>query len=95
MKKTLCAALAAALCLSALSACGPGQAEKQVDLSAFAQTLQEEYEFASYLVELDPDNEYDRELFDNTMPGLLELDLEQRIYLAGMITLNNGEIGLA
>lgn len=50
---------------------------------------------ASYLVELDPDNEYDRELFDNTMPGLLELDLEQRIYLAGMITLNNGEIGLA
>ena len=46
-------------------------------------------------VELDPDNEYDRELFDNTMPGLLELDLEQRIYLAGMITLNNGEIGLA
>ncbi|MCI8762742.1 MAG: hypothetical protein HFF20_10120 [Oscillospiraceae bacterium] len=50
---------------------------------------------ASYLVELDSDNEYDRELFDNTMPGLLELDLEQRIYLAGMITLNNGEIGLA
>ena len=49
MKKTLCAALAAALCLSVLSACGPGQAEKQVDLSAFAQTLQEEYEFASYL----------------------------------------------
>ncbi len=39
MKKTLCAALAAALCLSVLSACGPGQAEKQVDLSAFAQTL--------------------------------------------------------
>ena len=95
MKKTLCAALAAALCLSLLSACGPGQAEKQVDLSAFAQTLQQEYEFASYLVELDPDNEYDRELFDNTMPGLLELDLEQRIYLAGMIALNNGEIGLA
>ena len=56
----VCAALAAALCLSVLS--------------AFAQTLQEEYEFASYLVELDPDNEYDRELFDNTMPGLLELD---------------------
>ena len=39
MEKTLCAALAAALCLSVLSACGPGQAEKQVDLSAFAQTL--------------------------------------------------------
>ena len=39
MKKTLCAAARAALCLSVLSACGPGQAEKQVDLSAFAQTL--------------------------------------------------------
>ena len=40
-------------------------------------------------------NYYGDDIFDNTMPGLLELDLEQRIYLAGMITLNNGEIGLA
>ncbi len=79
MRKTLCVALAATLCLLLLSACSGGGQEKQVDLSAFAQRLQEKYEFASYLVELDPENEYDKELFDNTMPGLLEMDLEQRI----------------
>ena len=39
MKKLIALCMAAALCLSVLSACGPGQAEKQVDLSAFAQTL--------------------------------------------------------
>lgn len=95
MRKTLCVALAATLCLLLLPACTGGGQEKQVDLSAFAQRLQEKYEFASYLVELDPENEYDKELFDNTMPGLLEMDLEQRIYLGCLITMNNGEIGLA
>lgn len=95
MRKTLCAALAAILCLPLLSACTGGAEEKQVDLSAFARTLQEKYEFAAYLGELDPEYEYNKEIYDNTMPGLLELDLEQRINLVGMITLNNGEVGLA
>ena len=94
MKKTLCTALCAIFCLSLLSACAGGAAQEQADLSAFAKTLQEKHEFAAYLGEADPENEYDKELFHNTMPGLLELDLAQRINLVGMITLNNGEIGL-
>ncbi len=44
---------------------------------------------------MDPENEYDKDTYDRTFPGLLELKLEQRVNLVGMITLNNGEIGLA
>ncbi len=36
MKKIVCIALAAILCLSVLSACQSGQAQEPVDLSAFA-----------------------------------------------------------
>ena len=95
MKKTLCAALAAALCLSVLSACGPGQAEKQVDLSAFAQTIQEKYEFAAYLMEQDPEaDEFAKQSIEQYLPGLLDLDLEQRGIYMSMITMNNGEFSM-
>lgn len=91
MKKILAAAITAALCLSLLSACaGGGGAQKQVDLSEFAKTLQEKYEFASYLTEMDTDKEW----VEQFLPGLLEMDLEQRILLMTMISLNNGEIDL-
>ncbi len=96
MKRFLAVTMTCALLLAGLLACsGGGAPQKQVDLSAFAKALQEKYEFAAYLGELDPAYEYNKETYDNTMPGLLDLDLEQRINLVGMITLNNGEIGLA
>ena len=54
MKKVIVLCTAAALCLSALSACGPKPAEeKQVDLAAFAQSVQEKHEFSS-LEKADP-----------------------------------------
>lgn len=96
MKKFLAVTLSCALLLAGLLSCsGGGEAQKRVDLSAFAKSLQETYEFAAYLGEMDPENEYDKDTYDRTFPGLLGLDLEQRINLVGMITLNNGEIGLA
>ena len=96
MKKFLAVTLTCALLLAGLLACsGGGEAQKQVDLSAFAKSLQEKYEFAAYLGEMDPENEYDKDTYDQTFPGLLDLELEQRINLIGKITLNNGEIGLA
>lgn len=96
MKKFLAVTMTCALLLAGLLACSGGEApQKRVDLSAFAKALQEKYEFAAYLGEMNPENEYDQETYDRSFPGLLELDLEQRINLVGMITLNNGEIGLA
>ena len=95
MKKFLTVTLASALLLAALLSCSGGKARKQADLSAFARSLQEQYEFAACLGEMDPDNEHDKDTYERTFPGLLDLDLEQRINLIGMITLNNGEIGLA
>jgi len=94
MKKTVRAALAAIVSLSLLSACAGGGTQKQVDLSAFAKTLQEKYEFASYLTEMTPGYEYFEEDMKNTLPGLLDLDLEQRVLLVTMISINNGEIDL-
>lgn len=94
MKKTLCAALAAILTLSLLSACAGGAPQKQVDLSAFAKTLQEKYEFASYLMEMTPDYEYYEEDMERALPELLELELEQQVILMTLISINSGEIDL-
>ncbi len=92
--KRMIALCAAALCLSLLSACAGGSASKQVDLSAFAQTLQEKYEFASYLTEMTPESEYFEEDMKRMLPSLLDLDLEQRVLLVTLISINNGEIDL-
>ena len=94
MKKTLCAALSAMLALSLLSACTGGAPQKQVDLSAFAKTLQEKYEFASYLMEMTPEYEYFEEDMTRALPELLELELEQQVILMTLISINNGEIDL-
>jgi len=94
MKKTVRAALAAMLALSLLSACAGGVAQMQVDLSAFAKTLQEKYEFASYLTEMTPEYEYFEEDMERMLPELLELDLEQQVLLVTLISINNGEIDL-
>ncbi len=91
-------AFAAALLIAALAGCNAGGSgdgpDKQVDLAAFAKTLQEKYEFASYLTEMTPEYEYFEEDMKHTLPGLLDLDLEQRVLLVTLISINNGEIDL-
>lgn len=95
MKRILCAAFAAVLCLSLLPACTGTTPQKQVDLAAFAQSLTEKYEFAAYLGELDPDaDEYARQSIEQYLPGLLDMDLEQRVIYMSMMRLNNGEFSI-
>ena len=95
MKKIVSLCTAAVLCLSLLSACGPKQAEeKQVDLAAFAQTVQQSHEFAS-LERADPaDQELGAIMLENNYPGLKDMDLEQvEVYLA-MVSFSGGELAL-
>lgn len=96
MKRILSLALAAALLTASLSACGSqsgNKQEKQVDLAAFAQTLQENYEFPM-LERNDPADELGAAMLENTYPGLKDMDLEQtEVYLA-MISFSGGELAL-
>ena len=95
MKKLIALCMAAALCLSALSACGPKPAEeKKADLAAFAQSVQEKHEFSS-LEKADPaDEEFGVIMLENAYPGLKDLDLEQvEVYLA-MVSFSGGELAL-
>lgn len=96
MKKVIALCTAAVLCLSLLTACGPKEPEeKQVDLAAFAQTVQENHEFAA-LEKADPaDQEMGAIMLENNYPGLKDMDLEQlEVYLA-MISFSGGELALA
>ncbi len=65
-----------------------------MDLSAFAKSLQEKYEFASYLTEMTPEYPYYEQDMANNLPGLLDMDLEQMVIYMTMITLNNGEFSM-
>lgn len=95
MKKALCAVLAAVLTLSLLSACAGETQQEPVDLSAFAQTLRETYEFAQHLSAMDPDaEEFAKQSIEQYLPGLLDMDLEQRVICMSMMRLNNGEFSL-
>ena len=100
MKKVLCAAMAALMCLSLLSACGSQQKEeKKVDLAAFAQTLPENHEFSGFLQRIDPEDpdmgEFMAQMLDNFYPGLTDLDLEQLELYMSMISFSSGEFALA
>ena len=91
MKKLIALCMAAALCLSALSACGPKPAEeKKADLAA----VQEKHEFSS-LEKADPaDEEFGVIMLENAYPGLKDLDLEQvEVYLA-MVSFSGGELAV-
>lgn len=95
MKKVIALCTAAVLCLSLLTACGPKEPEeKQVDLAAFAQTVQENHEFAA-LEKADPaDQEMGAIMLENNYPGLKDMDLEQvEVYLA-MVSFSGGELAL-
>ena len=97
MKRIISLALAAALLVASLSACGSnseGGQDKQVNLADFAQTLQENHEFPM-LDRLDPaDEEFGAAMLENAYPGLKDMDLEQtEVYLA-MISFSGGELAL-
>lgn len=95
MKRFLTATMTCALLLAGLLACSSeGAPQKQVDLSAFAKALTEKYEFAGYLSEMTPEYEYFEEDVERALPGLLAMDLQQRVLLHTMININNGEIDL-
>ena len=94
MKRILSLALAAVLLMASLPACGSQSGgEKQIDLAAFAQTLQENHEFPM-LERNDPADELGAAMLDNAYPGLKDMDLEQiEVYLA-MISFSGGELAL-
>lgn len=97
MKKIISLVLAAALLTASLCACGSepeGGQDKQVDLAAFARTVQENHEFPA-LDRLDPaDEEFGATMLENAYPGLKDMDLEQvEVYLA-MISFSGGELAL-
>lgn len=96
MKRIFALALAAALLMATLAACGSksgDRQEKQVDLAAFAQTLQENHEF-SMLERNDPADELGAVMLDNAYPGLKDMELEQiEVYLAA-ISFSGEELAL-
>ena len=97
MKRMIALCTAAVLCLTLLSACGskPKEEEKQVDLAAFAQTLQENHEFSNFVERVDPtDEEFGAIMLDNTYPGLGDLDLEQMEIYLSMVSFSTGEFAL-
>lgn len=97
MKKLFALMLSAALCLSLLAACAPKEPAggDPVDLAAFAQTLMENHEFASFVEKVDPtDEEFGAIMMENSYPGLKDLDLEQsEVYLC-MVSFSTGEFAL-
>ena len=104
MKKFIALCTAAVLCLSLLSACSGGKDEnpsnapgKAIDLSAFAQTVQENHEFYS-LNRVDPEDadlgEMMAQMLDNYYPGLSDLDLNQMEIYMPMISFSGGELAL-
>ena len=96
MKRIFSLALAAALLMASLAACGSqseGGQDKQVDLAAFAQTLQNDHSFPM-LERNDPADELGAVMLDNNYPGLKDMDLEQiEVYMAA-ISFSGGELAL-
>ena len=101
MKRCFSLTLAAALLMASLSACvstsGGGQ-NKQVDLAAFAQTVQENHEFSGFLERVDPEDEGMGEqmaqILDRDYSGLSDLELEQMEIYMSMISFSGGELAL-
>lgn len=96
MKRVFSLAFAAALLMVSLPACvslsGGGQ-NKQVDLAAFARTVQENHRF-SMLEKADPSDELGAVMLDNFYPGLSGMELEQvEVYLAA-VSFSGGELAL-
>lgn len=101
MRRCFALTLAAALLTASLSACvslsGGGQ-KKQVDLAAFARTVQENHGFPGFLERVDPYDEGMGEqmarILDRDYPGLTGLEPEQMEIYMGMVSFSGGELAL-
>ncbi len=87
--------LAGALSLTLLAGCassdsgsaGSADPGKQVDLTAFAETVQSDYELPSLMLA-------DEALLDSYYPGLSDLSAEQCLVYVSMMSMSNGELAL-
>ena len=99
MKKLVSLCTAAVLCLTLLASCAPkpdssspspSPDAEPVDLAAFAQSVQENHQFAS-LEKADPaDEELGAIMLENNYPGLKDMDLEQTEVYLPMISFSGG-----
>lgn len=101
MKRIFSMALAAALLIASLSACGGGagkEPEKQADLAAFAQSVTENHDFSGFIQRIDtsdPDlGEMMTDMLAGFYPGLTDLDLEQMEIYMSMISFGSGELAV-
>lgn len=97
MKQIISLALAAALLTASLAACGPSSGDKQIDLAAFARTVQENHEFSGFLERVDPEGEMGEQMtqmLDRDYPGLSGLELEQMEVYMSMVSFSGGELAL-
>ena len=100
MKKLLTLALSALLTMSLLTACGGETApQNDVDLTAFYNTLAEEYGWAEDAASSGPDDvlmsNIEGDLLESYYPGLADVATEQLIAKAPMISAVVNEIVLA
>lgn len=100
MKKLLTLALAAIMTLSLLTACGGETApQNDVDLTAFYNTLAEEYGWVEDAASSGPDDvlmsNIEGDLLESYYPGLADVATEQLIAKAPMISAVVNEIVLA
>ena len=100
MKKLLTLALAAIMTMSLLTACGGETApQNDVDLTAFYNTLAEEYGWVEDAASSGPDDvlmsNIEGDLLESYYPGLADVATEQLIAKAPMISAVVNEIVLA
>lgn len=100
MKKLLTLALSALLTMSLLTACGGETApQNDVDLTAFYNTLAEEYGWVEDAASSGPDDvlmsNIEGDLLESYYPGLADVAMEQLIAKAPMISAVVNEIVLA
>ena len=100
MKKLLTLALSALLTMSLLTACGGETApQNDVDLTAFYNTLEEEYGWVEDAASSGPDDvlmsNIEGDLLESYYPGLADVATEQLIAKAPMISAVVNEIVLA
>ena len=91
MKKFLTLALSALLTMGLLTACGGKTTDKTVDLTAFYNTLAEEYGWAEDIMMMNLEGD----MLEGSYPGLADVATKQLIAKAPMISAVVNEIVLA
>lgn len=97
-KKILTLAMGAVLALS-MAACGntaakPTATPQPVDLAAFGEKVLSEHEFGMGTALVDPQDEMGGSVLANSFAGLTDLDTQQCLVYATMMSMNMGELAL-